>query len=276
MLPGFLLSLREGLEAALVIGIVLGVLAKLKRTDLNRIVWSGLALAIVLSAVIAGILSFFRMEFEGQGEMIFEGSTLLLAAGLLTWMIVWMRLSARNLKFEIETKTNKIMAKSSSTGLFVLAFLAVFREGVELALFLLAVEEVSSPLQTLAGAILGLISSAFLGWMLFTSSRKMSLHIFFNVTNFLLVFFAAGMVASGIREFIEVGVLPTFVDTVWDITGFVSNNSELGMMLKMLIGYNGRPSLSELLGYSIYMLAIFTFFFARKQKFAAPVRGAAN
>ena len=249
MLAGFLLSLREGLEAALVIGMVIGVLNKLGRADLNRTVWTGMALAAGLSTVIALALAGLGMEFEGIGEMIFEGSAMLLAAGVLTWMIIWMHNSNRNLKEQIEAKTRHALREKSAGGLFALAFLAVFREGVELALFLLAVEKASSPFQTMAGTLTGLAVAAVLGWTLFSSTRKMSLSGFFKVTNILLIIFAAGMVASGIREFIEAGFIPAIIDQVWNINGLLSDQSELGLLLKALVGFHAAPALSELLGY---------------------------
>ena len=146
MLASFLLSLREGLEAALIIGIVLGVLVKLKRTDLNGVVWRGVGLAALLSLLAAIALNLLGMEFEGKGEEIFEGIAMLLAAGVLTWMILWMKNHGGTLKSEIEEQTNQAALGKGQKALFALAFLAVFREGIELALFLLAARLTSSPL----------------------------------------------------------------------------------------------------------------------------------
>jgi len=140
MLASLFLSLREGLEAALIIGIVLGVLFKLKRVDLKKQVWIGAGYAVLASLIIAFMLNLLGLEFEGRGEEIFEGVAMLLAAGVLTWMIFWMHNSAGNLKQEIEAQTRDAVQSKSGRALFMLAFLAVFREGVELALFLLAVQ----------------------------------------------------------------------------------------------------------------------------------------
>ena len=118
MLAGFLLSLREGLEAALVIGMVLGMLYKLKRTDLNKTVWSGMAVAAGLSVAVALALILLGMEFEGLGEMIFEGSAMLLAAGVLSWMILWVHRSAGNMKGEIEAKTHTALRGKTGSGFF--------------------------------------------------------------------------------------------------------------------------------------------------------------
>ena len=253
MLAGFLLAMREGLEAALVIGIVLGVLRKLKKTQLNRMVWIGLVAAVFLSTVIAAAIYALGMEFDGLGEMIFEGSAMLLAASVLTWMIIWMNGSQGNQKSEIETKTQQAMIEHNGRGIFALAFFAVLREGVELALFLLAVEKASSPLQTYSGAIIGLAVAVFAGWMIFNSTKKLSLNRFFQVTNVMLVIFAAGMVATGVHEYTEAGILPALINPVWD-TGFIlPDTSELGLLLKALIGYHSAPTLAEVLAYLTFL-----------------------
>ena len=253
MLASFLLSLREGLEAALIIGIVLGVLLKLKRTDLNGVVWRGVGLAALLSLIAAIALNLLGMEFEGKGEEIFEGVAMLLAAGVLTWMILWMKNHSRTLKNEIEEQTNQAALGKGQKALFALAFLAVFREGIELALFLLAARLTSSPLQTISGALLGLLIAGILGWILFTSTRKLNLRNFFSVTNILLIVFAAGLVGLGVHEFNEAGVIPSVIEHVWDINGVLSDKSELGLLLKALVGYNGNPSLTEVAAYLLYL-----------------------
>ena len=253
MLASFLLSLREGLEAALIIGIVLGVLLKLKRTDLNGVVWRGVGLAALLSLIAAIALNLLGMEFEGKGEEIFEGVAMLLAAGVLTWMILWMKNHSRTLKNEIEEQTNQAALGKGQKALFALAFLAVFREGIELALFLLAARLTSSPLQTISGALLGLLIAGILGWVLFTSTRKLNLRNFFSVTNILLIIFAAGLVGLGVHEFNEAGVIPSVIEHVWDINGVISDKGEVGLLLKALVGYNGNPSLTEVAAYLLYL-----------------------
>jgi high-affinity iron transporter len=271
MLASFLLSLREGLEAALIIGIVLGVLLKLKRADLNGVVWRGVGLAALLSLLAAIALNLLGMEFEGKGEEIFEGVAMLLAAGVLTWMILWMQNRGSNLQSEIEEQTSQATIGNGQKALFALAFLAVFREGIELALFLLAARLTSSPLQTFLGALLGLLSATILGWILFTSAAKLSLRGFFRTTNVLLVIFAAGLVGLGIHEFNEVGVIPSIIEHVWDVNGILSDKSEIGLLLKALVGYNGNPSLTEVVAYSIYLVTIAWFTFVPRQH-AAPVK----
>lgn len=274
MIPAFLLALREGLEAALVIGMVLGVLNKLKHTELNQKVWLGLLAGLVVSAVIAAGLTIFGMEFEGRGEQIFEGSAMLLAAGVLTWMILWVQRGAK-FKQELEFRTQAAVG-AAGNGLLAIAFLAVVREGVELAFFLLAVEKTTSPLQTLAGALTGLTGAAALGWLLFNSSRRLSVGGFFKVTNILLIIFAAGLVAMGVHEFNEAGLIPTLVDPLWNLNGLLSDQSELGLLLKALFGYHAAPALTEVIAYLTYLTGAAALTFARSQKPATPAVRAAN
>jgi len=274
MLASFLLSLREGLEAALIIGIVLGVLVKLQRGDLNKQVWFGTGAAVLASVLAAIGLNLLGMKFEGKAEAIFEGVTMLLAAGVLTWMIFWMHNSAGNLKREIEAQTKDAVRGKGGQALFALAFLAVFREGIELALFLLAVQQTTSPTQTLVGALLGLAGAVVLGWFLFTSTRRLSFHGFFRVTNVLLIIFAAGLVAYGVHEFNEAGIIPAIIDPVWDINPILSDKGEVGLLLKALVGYNGNPSLTEVAAYLVYLAGIVTYVVSRKQNAALAPAGA--
>ena len=264
MIPSFLLALREGLEAALIIGIVLGVLQKMNKTGLKPVVWRGVAAAALLCAAVAVGLNTLGAEFEGRGEQIFEGVVMFLAAGVLTWMIFWMQRQSRTLKRDIQDQTSQALGQNSHRAIFALAFLAVFREGVELALYLLAARFASSPLQTISGAVLGLAGAAVLGWLLFNSSRRLNLQQFFRVTNILLIFFAAGLVGLGVHEFNEAGWIPAVIEHVWDVNPIVSDQSTLGQVLKALFGYNGNPSLTEVAAYLGYFAFIVTALRPRK------------
>ena len=162
------------------------------------------------------------------------------------------------------------MIQGGQKALFVLAFLAVGREGLELALFLLAASAASSAWQTLIGALLGLILSVILGWILFATTRRLNLKAFFQVTSILLILFAAGLVAHGIHEFNEAGLIPPVVEHVWDMNHLLDENSTQGELLKALFGYNGNPSLTEVVAYSSY----FVLLWIGIQKLSKPVRTA--
>jgi high-affinity iron transporter len=256
MLPSFLLSLREGIEAALIIGIIIGMLIKLNRAELKPVVWRGVILAILLSFTFGIGLSAIGMEFTGQFEAIFEGLAMLLAAGILTWMILWMQQQGGQIQQDLEAKTVQATFDNGSSALFLLAFLAVFREGIELALFLIATRMASDTVPVIIGAALGLGAAILLGWILFTSTRRLNLKKFFLVTNILLLFFAAGLVAYGVHELIEAGWIPGIIEPVWDINHILSDNSEFGSILKALFGYNGNPALTEVIAYFVYFVIL--------------------
>jgi high-affinity iron transporter len=170
-----------------------------------------------------------------------------------------------NLKSEIESQTSLAALGNGQKALFVLSFLAVFREGIELALFLLAARLASSPMETLTGALLGLAAAIALGWVFFTSTRKLSLRNFFSATNIMLIIFAAGMVGLGVHELNEAGVIPAVIEHVWDFNPVINEQSEVGLILKALVGYNGNPSLTAVTGYMVYLIGVVIFFLLRKR-----------
>lgn len=256
MATSFLLSLREGLEAALIIGIVLGVLRKMDRRNLYSSVWLGALCAVLVSILAAIGLNWVGAEFEGQGEQLFEGITMLLAAGVLTWMVFWMRKQSKTLKQDIEVGVREAAQGSGQRALFFLAFLAVVREGIELALFLLAARLASNPMQEFVGAVLGISSAALLGWIIFASSRRLSLTKFFQSTNVLLALFGAGLVGLGIHEFNELGWIPAIVEHVWNLNALIPDESTVGQLLKALVGYNSSPSLSQVIAYAGYFAVL--------------------
>ena len=258
MLPSFLLSLREGIEAALIIGIIIGVLAKINHRELKPVIWRGVILAVALSLAFGVGLNAIGTEFTGQFEAAFEGLAMLLAAALLTWMILWMQRQGGQIQRELETKTVQATFNGGVSALFLLAFLAVFREGIELSLFLIAARMASDTISVLIGAALGLGAAVLLGWLLFASTRRLNLKTFFQVTNVLLLFFAAGLVAHGVHELVEAGWIPAIIDPVWDINHILDDNSEIGGILKALFGYNGDPALTEVIAYLGYFAVLGT------------------
>jgi len=280
MLPTYLLSLREGLEAALIIGIVLGAVSKIRRNDLAPAVWLGTLIAIIVSILTAVILTSFGLSLEETAEQIFEGITMLIAAGILTWMIFWMSKQARFLKSELEAGVNKAAASTGKRAVFWLAFMAVVREGVELAFFITAAffagdqsQVTSNIIQTLAGTILGLGTAALLGWTLFATTVRLDLRRFFQVTGILLILFAAGLVAHGVHEFNEVGWIPAVVEHVWDLNVVLDETSLLGQLLRTLFGYNGNPSLTEMIAYFAYLVVVSIFW---RRENVAPVKATAQ
>lgn len=256
MLPSYLLSLREGIEAALIIGILLGALRQMHHREFIPALWLGAISAGVLSILAAVLLTSFGLEMKDPGEAIFEGFTMIIAAGLLTWMIFWMSRQARFMKANLEADVHRA-SQGGKRAIFFVAFIAILREGIELALFLTAsVFATSNALQTTIGAILGLGTAILLGWSIFAATVRLDLRRFFQVTGFMLVLFATGLFAHGIHEFTEVGWIPSLINPVWDLTSVISAESTLGQLLAALFGYNPAPTLSEMIAYVVYFAGV--------------------
>jgi high-affinity iron transporter len=171
-------------------------------------------------------------------------------------MIFWMDRQGRVIQAELERDVRKAAAGGGRWALFSLAFVAVLREGVELALFLTAAAVTASTRATLVGGIIGLGSAAAAGWLLFATTHRLNPRSFFRVTSVLLIFFAAGLVAHGIHEFNEVGWVPPVIEHVWDVNPVLDESSGIGQILKTLFGYNGDPSLSEVAAYVGYWIVV--------------------
>lgn len=264
MIASFIITFRETLEAALIIGIILSYLVKTKQTKYNNIVYLGIVSGIVASVL--GALLFINVAegFTGRAEYIFEGITMFFGALLLTTMILWM-MKQRHIFKELREKVEIELAEAHKFGLFFLVFVAIFREGIETVIFLGAASFISAN-STLIGALFGIITAIFLGYVIFVGSRRINLKKFFNVTSILLILFSAGLVSHSIHEFQEAEVVPIVMEHVWDINPsinadgsypFLHEKGSVGSILKGLFGYNGDPSLIEVLSYVVYILLIF-------------------
>ena len=256
MIASFLLSLREGLEAALIIGMLLGTLRKMEHAQGRSMVWLGTVAAVVVSLIAGVALHLLGASFEGRAEEIFEGIAMLLAAGMLTWVIFWMRSHAKAIGEKLEADVKQAIIKENKSMLFGLAFLAVVREGIELAIFLTAATFTAEAGQVLLGFALGMVAVALISWALFKSLVRLDLQKFFQVTSILLVLFAAGLVAHGVHELNEVGWIPSIVEHVWDMNHILDEKAFVGGIMKALFGYNGNPSLTEVISYGLYFVAI--------------------
>jgi high-affinity iron transporter len=200
--------LREGFEASLVVGVVLAFLDRTGRRDGFAAVWAGVAAALALSLAVGFALFAAGAELEGTSEMVFEGVVMLSAAALLTWMIFWMRNRARSLRREIEGRTQAVLEAGSAVGLALVVFVGVAREGVETALFLFTAVEGSGRLVSVVGAVLGGAAAVGLGYLFYRGSHRLNLRWFFTITSALLLLFAGFLLARGLHELADAGVLP--------------------------------------------------------------------
>ncbi len=252
MVAAIVIAFREGLEAALIVGIVFGYLRKTGQTARNRSAWAGVIAALLASIGLAVAIQVVGAELEGPAEQIFEGVTMALAVIMLTWMIVWMRYQSRSLKSSIEHELEAAIRQSTNQGLFAVTFLAVIREGVETALFLSAAAFTLNQMDTLVGSLIGLVVAALVGYLIYASTLRLNLRVFFNVTSVLLLIFAAGMLAQSIHEFQEASLIFASAAPLWDLNHLIAQESTVGLMLKAVVGYNAAPTLPEAVGYLVY------------------------
>jgi high-affinity iron transporter len=253
-LSALLISLREGIEMALVVGILLAYLTKVGARRAHRWVWAGVGLAIGVSVLFLGVLNALGATFEGTMEELFEGTTMVLAAVFLTWMILWMLRNARYLKGELQRGISDALARGAGTwGLFALAFFAVVREGVELALLLFAAPGEGK----LVGAVAGLAIAVGVGVLIYAFGRRIDLQSFFRVTSVLLILFAAGLVAHAAHEFAEAGVLSAVEGPkLWSTKASLPDNEGLGSVLRALFGYQDEPTVIEVVTYGGYLVLV--------------------
>jgi len=261
MISALLITFREGLEAALIIGIVLAFLAKTGNRRWFKQVWWGTITAVLVSILVGAILFYSIGALEGRAEQIFEGSAMLLAAIILTWMIFWMRKQARSIKSQLHTEIQAAIGSGSSFGIIGLAFVAVVREGIETALFLFAsTRTAESPILSASGGIIGLILALAIGYSLYKGSSRLNLRTFFNITGLLLILFAAGLFTHGIHELQEANIIPTVIEHIWDIGNILPEGSAFGNILTAIFGYNANPSLIEAITYFVYLIFTLIFF----------------
>lgn len=256
MLAAGLITFREGLEAALIVGIVLGYVKKIGRLDRQGYIWGGVIAAALASLGVALGLQAIGAQFTGRAEEIFEGATMFLAIGVLTWMIFWVRYQGRYIKVALGRDIQVAVTSGQNWALFGLAFIAIFREGLETALFLSAAAFVSAAANTLWGGFLGLGAALLVGYLIFATTVRLDVRRFFDVSSVLLLLFAAGLLAHGVHEFQEAGLIAVLVEHVWDINHILNENSTLGSILKAMLGYNGNPSLLEVSSYLGYWVVV--------------------
>lgn len=256
MLQSFVITFREGLEMSLIVVIILAYLKRTGRVQFFGKVWMGVGLATIASIVTGAVLFSVGAEFEGNTEKIFEGCAMILAASVLTWMIMWMKRQSRGIRAQLEGQIEHAITGGSTFALVTIAFLAVGREGLETALFLFGVSQTTTPVQTGMGGVVGLVGALGVGWLLYKGSHRIDLRNFFNFTGVLLILFAAGLLAHGIHEFQEAGLLPIMIEHVWNINFIVDEKGFVGSLLKGLFGYNGNPSLLESIAYPLYLVVV--------------------
>ena len=196
----FVITLREGFEAALIIGLIFAYLAKTGQKEQTTAVWWGVAAAVATSVAVGAILYLSAGELQGASEKIYEGATMIFAAALVTWMAFWMRRQAATIGSHLREQVSESLRSGGAVGLATVAFIAVAREGLETALFLFASTQNSGPVIALAGGILGLVAAVGLGVAFYGGALRLDLSKFFTATSVLVILFAAYLIFGGLHE----------------------------------------------------------------------------
>lgn len=274
MLSTFIIALREGLEAALIVGILVAYLVKTGRKALLAPLWAGVALAVLVSLAAGAFLTITSTELSPRGEEFFAGTTSFLAVGFVTWMVFWMKRTARHLKGQLEGQMSSAVL-AGPMALAAAAFFAVVREGLETSLFIYAnFKTVSSTPSATVGLVLGLGLAITLGYLIYRSSIKINLSKFFNYTGIALIVVAAGVLSYGIHEYQELGWLPGADFFVWDVTSVIAKESLLGGVLAGTIGFDTTTSLLQFVLWGAYLAAVLYIYLKPAASKSAPVKSA--
>ena len=260
MFANFLIGLREGLEASLVVGILVAYLVKTDRRELLPKVWTGVGLAVAVSLAAGALLTFGPRGLSFEAQEAIGGILSIIAVGFVTWMIFWMARTSRQLKGAIEGRMDTAIVAGGGS-LVVLAALAVGREGLETALFLWAAANATGESsQPLIGGALGLTAAVVLGILIYRGAVRMDLGKFFRWTGGLLVFVAAGVLAYGIHDLQEAGILPGGNSIAFDVSSTIPPSSWYGTLLKGTFNFSPTTTWLQLIAWFAYVVPVLTVF----------------
>jgi high-affinity iron transporter len=257
MLSTFVIGLREGLEAALIVGIVAAFLKQRGRYDLLRLVWLGVALAALICLAVGVGLHAYSAELPQKQQEGLETVVGAVAVAMVTYMVIWMRRHSRELKKQLEGAAGSALESGSGWALVLMAFLAVFREGFETAVFLLAAfNETANPATAGAGAVLGLLVALALGYGIFRGGVRINLSKFFRATGAVLVLVAAGLVVNALHTAHEAGWLQFGQGPTINLSWLVQPGSVQSSLLTGMLGWQPRPVVIELAGWLLYLIPV--------------------
>jgi high-affinity iron transporter len=253
VLPTFVIGLREGLEASLIVGIIAAFLIQRGEPRALRPMWIGVGIAVTLCVGVAIVLRAIGESLPFRQREALEGTLALLAVAGVSYMVVWMRRHAKELKRQLEDHAERALVMGSTLALVGMAFFAVLREGLETAIFMLAAFQSSSdPLSTGLGATIGVVVAIALGYGLYKGGVRINLSRFFRVTGFVLVLVAAGLLASSVHEYAEAGVVSFGQAQALDISWLVRPNTALASLLTGMLGLQPTPTVAEVGAWLVY------------------------
>jgi high-affinity iron transporter len=255
MIPTFVITLREGVEASLIVGIIAAFLVKEGRTDAMRQMWIGVAIAIAICTAVGVGLDLVGQQLPQREQEGLETVIALIAVAAVTYMIIWMRRHARGIKATLEGEAASALAAGSAMALVAMAFLAVLREGFETSVFLLAAFQDSTDTAAAgAGAVLGLLAAVAIGLGLYRGGVRINLTRFFRVTGLVLVLVAAGLLASAAHTAHEAGWVNGLQQQALDLTWLVQPGTISGSLLTGMLGLQPTPTVIEAAVYLAYAL----------------------
>jgi high-affinity iron transporter len=270
VLAALVIFLREGVEASMIIAILLAYLSRIGRRDHFRDVFAGVAAALLL-ATAGGVLAYetIRNYNGSRVQTIFETVTYIVAVAVLTYMTFWMRRHARSISTELRARTDAALDGRARWGMALLAFQAVGREGLETVIFTLAIVFSVSAAGALTGALIGLACSLAIAFMIYKAGHKLNLGRFFTVIGVLLMVFAAGLLADAIQNMQELGWLPVLNTPLWHSASLLSQDSDFGDVLHSFFGYSDAPTPLQILGYVAYLAIAVAIYLGLRAKVTA-------
>lgn len=273
MLGNYLIGLREGVEAALIVSILLGYLRRSGRAHLTRAVWRGVAAALVFSIAVATVLQVVSTELSESLEPVFAGAMSFVAVTFVTWMIFWMKRTARTISEDLRAKLDHAASVGRAGAVMAVAFIAVAREGGETAIFFWAAAHAAGQQgAALVGLVLGLGTAVVVGWMVLRSTRRVNMHTLFKVTGIALVFIAAGVLSYGIAEWQEVGLLPGGSDVVLDLRAWLPEGSLAAVLAAGLFNLSAQTTALQVVAYVLYASIVLYLILRPRPAASAPAR----
>lgn len=274
MFVPFLIMLREGLEAALIVSLIASYLKRTQRGKWFGAMWAGVLIAVALCLAVGVFINETTGEFPQKQQELFEGIVAVVAVCILTYMVFWMRKVSRNVKAQLEDAVDHALQKGNSNGwaLVLMVFLAVAREGLESVFFLLAAFQQDVGMAPPVGAMLGLATAIVLGMLLYWGGVRLNLAKFFKWSSLFILFVAAGLAAGAIRAFHEAGLWNHFQDIAFDLSNSLSTHTLFGTLLEGILGYQETPTVSEVAVYFIYLIPALLLFIMPARPAASAVR----
>ncbi|MET8140030.1 iron uptake transporter permease EfeU [Sphaerisporangium sp. NPDC005288] len=266
MFASYLIGLREGLEATLVVSILVAFLVKSDRRERLPLVWAGVAAAVALSVGFGALLTFTAANLDSRSHEFFDAIASLAATVFVTFMIFWMRTAARRMSGDLRAKLTEAL-NLGATAVVVMAFLAVAREGLETALlFFAAAQGATTSASPLIGICLGLLTAVVLGWALYASALRINLTKFFTWTGLLLIIVAAGIFKYGVHDLIESGVVQVLTAPAFDLSGALPPDAWYTTLLSGMFNFTPQPTILETIAWVAYLVPVLVLFLVPPRK----------